>query len=232
MKFIKSRAVIISLIVIASLLLTPFTAFVSPWSSVYANTASSTSESLKVQFYNYNTSAVSNTVYPQFKLINTGSTSINLTNIKMRYYYTIDGDKAQTFWCDWSTIGKSNITGTFVKMPLPRTGSDYYLEIGFTGTAGYLPAGANVIIQTRFSKSDWSNYTQTGDYSFNSTASSYVDWNKVTGYSAGILKWGTEPVSILSTPTPVPTPTPTPVPTLTPTPVPTPTPTPCLLYTS
>ncbi len=148
---------------------------------------------IKVQMYNSNTAATSNMIYPQFKLINTGTSAISLSDVKIRYYYTIDGVKAQNFYCDYSPVGSSNITGMFVSMTTPKSGADYYLEIGFTSNAGSLAAGENVTIQTRFAKTDWSNYTQTNDYSFNPTATTYVDWTKATGYTSGVLKWGTEP---------------------------------------
>ena len=149
--------------------------------------------SIKVQMYNSNTSATTNMIYAQFKLFNTGTGAISLSNVKIRYYYTIDGVKAQSFWCDFSQAGTANVTGTFVTMSTVKTGADTYLEIGFTSGAGTLAAGASIDIQTRFAKTDWSNYTQTNDYSFNSTATSCVDWNNVTGYVAGSLQWGTEP---------------------------------------
>jgi endoglucanase len=148
---------------------------------------------LKVQFYNQGTAATSNQIYVNFKLVNTGSSSISLANTKIRYYYTIDGAKTQTFYCDYTSIGSSNITGTFTTMSPAKTGADTYLEVGFTSGAGSLAAGANVTIQGRFAKSDWTNYTQTNDYSFNATATSYVDWNQVTGYVSGTLLWGVEP---------------------------------------
>ena len=71
--------------------------------------------------------------------------------------------------------------------------ADYYLEIGFTSGAGSLAAGQSIEVQVRFSKTDWTNYTQTGDYSFSSSNSSYVDWNQMTGYIGGSLVWGVEP---------------------------------------
>jgi hypothetical protein len=67
------------------------------------------------------------------------------------------------------------------------------LEIGFTSGAGNLAAGASTQVQCRCAKSDWSNYTQSNDYSFNSFATSYVDWTKVTGYVSGAMAWGVEP---------------------------------------
>ncbi|MDF2843422.1 MAG: Cellulose 1,4-beta-cellobiosidase [Herbinix sp.] len=148
---------------------------------------------IKVQMYNGNTSAQTNGIAPRFKLFNTGTTSINLSEVKIRYYYTVDGEKAQNFWCDWSSAGSSNITGTFVKLATAKTNADYYLEIGFTSGAGTLAAGQSIEIQARFSKTDWTNYTQTGDYSYNASGNNYVDWNNSTGYLSNSLKWGIEP---------------------------------------
>jgi hypothetical protein len=74
------------------------------------------------------------------------------------------------------------------------TGADTYVEIGFTSGAGSLAAnGGNTTVQARVAKSNWSNYTQTNDYSFNSTVTTFVDWTKVTGYVSGSLQWGVEP---------------------------------------
>lgn len=109
------------------------------------------------------------------------------------YYYTADGTQSQNFFINYTPLGSSNVTGTFVTMSNATTGADTYLEIGFTSGTGTLSAGASTEIQARFTKSNWSNYTQTGDYSFNATATGYTDWTKVTAYVSGELKWGTEP---------------------------------------
>jgi endoglucanase len=155
--------------------------------------SSDQSASIKIQEFNGTTAASSNTLSPKLKLTNTSTSAITLSNVKIRYYYTTDTDKAQNFFCDWSTVGSSNVTGTFGKLSTAKNGADSYVEIGFTSTAGTLAAGQSVEIQVRVSKVDWTNYTQTGDYSFNSTATSYTDWNKVTGYLSGVLKYGVEP---------------------------------------
>lgn len=47
-------------------------------------------------------------------------------------------------------------------------------------------------IQARCAKADWSNYTETGDYSFDPTKIVFADWNHVTLYRNGVLVWGTE----------------------------------------
>jgi hypothetical protein len=148
---------------------------------------------IKVQFYNQGIAATINQLYLNIKLVNTGTGAIVLSNVKIRYYYTVDGTNTQTFYSDYSTLGSSNVNGTFVTMGTAKTGADTYVEVGFTSGAGSLAAGANALVQARVAKSDWSNYTQTNDYSFNSTATTFVDWTKVTGYVSGALQWGIEP---------------------------------------
>ncbi|WP_243467768.1 cohesin domain-containing protein, partial [Acetivibrio straminisolvens] len=98
--------------------------------------------------------------------------------------------------------------------------ADTYLEISFT--SGSLEAGAHVQIQGRFAKNDWSNYTQSNDYSFKA-GSQFVEWDQVTAYLNGVLVWGKEPGGSTPTPTPTPTKSATPTPTKSATPTPTPT---------
>src|SRR5689334_453076 len=100
----------------------------SPMASVFA------ADGVKVQFFNGNTAASTNTLYPNFNLVNTGTTALTLSTIKMRYYFTNDGTQANSFACDWSTIGNGNVTGTFGTVT--ATNADKYLEIGFTSSAG------------------------------------------------------------------------------------------------
>lgn len=155
--------------------------------------SSKVSGTVKIQAYNTSTSSSVNTLNPKLKLVNTGSSSVDLSKLKIRYYYTIDQEKAQSFTCDWSSVGASNVIGTFVKMPVSKTGADYYLEISFASGAGSLLAGQGIDIQVRINRTDWSNYTQSGDYSFNTVATTFVDWTKITVFQSGNLMWGVEP---------------------------------------
>lgn len=148
---------------------------------------------LTIQAYNGNTSASTNGIAPKFKLINSGNTAINLNDVKVRYYYTVDGEEAQTFWSDWASVGSANVTSQFVKLTTPVTGADYYVEVGFKSNAGTLNPGESAEIQGRFSKNNWSNYNQTDDYSFMATGNQYASQNKVTGYINNQLVWGMEP---------------------------------------
>lgn len=157
--------------------------------------ASSAGGSIQVFFYNGNTSTSVNSLSLNFLISNTGLSIINLTNVTLRYYYTIDSATNQIFNCNYSTLGNSSVTGSFVTMPNPGPTADRYVQIGFTSAAGSLYAGNSAVVQVAVNKSDWSSYIQTNDYSFNSSAATYTSWSKVTGYISGTLAFGTEPSS-------------------------------------
>ncbi|MCE3201765.1 HYR domain-containing protein [Paenibacillus sonchi] len=153
----------------------------------------------KVQSYNGNRNSVTSKISPRISFENTSGSTIQLSNIKIRYYYTIDGEKMQGFYSDYSRVSGSSsrnilsyTEGSFQKTAT-RNGSDYYLEISFSSGAGSLKPGEKVQIQCTFWKSNFSAYTQTNDYSFNTWATDYTDTNKITVYSSGKLIAGMEP---------------------------------------
>lgn len=148
---------------------------------------------LTIQAFNGNTSASTNGISAKFKVVNSGNSAVQLSDVKLRYYYTIDGEKDQSSWIDWSSVGSANVTSRFVKLDTPANGAEYALEIGFASSAGTLNPGQSAEIQTRFSKTDWSNYNQANDYSFMASASQFVNNEQVTGYMNGQLVWGIEP---------------------------------------
>ncbi len=163
-------------------------------------TVKAVQSTVALKAYNSTKASTSNTIDPRIMLVNTSNTTINLSNIKVRYYYTVDGDKGQAYYCDYAQVTDSgsqrNITSSVTgaaQKGTAKTGSDYYIEISFSSNAGTLKPGEKVEIQGRLTKSDWSNYTQTNDYSFNSTATDYTDNSKITVYSSGNLIYGVEP---------------------------------------
>lgn len=149
---------------------------------------------LEVQYRNGGSGASGNALTPQFNLRNTGTTAIDLSKVKLRYYFTKDSSADLTFWCDYAQIGSANVKGSFAAVEPAKGTADTYLEISFTAGAGDLEAGAETgIIQTRSSKNNWTNFDQSNDYSFDGTQTAFGAWTKVTAYQDGVKVWGMEP---------------------------------------
>ncbi|PAD78498.1 cellulose binding domain-containing protein [Paenibacillus campinasensis] len=149
--------------------------------------------SLRIEAVSGTQQPVTNTINPRIRLSNTGTEELALKDVTLRYYYTVDGDKKQNLFCDWTQVGSENVTARFVRMPEPVDGADYYAEIGFAEAAGTLAPGQTIDLNIRISKEDWSNYNQSDDYSFSRGSNIYDEALNITGYVNGELNWGLEP---------------------------------------
>lgn len=156
------------------------------------NNSTKASGELQVMYFSSNSSSSTNTITPMFKLINNTASAIKLSEIKIRYYFTVDSNIPQSFWCDWCTAGSSNVYGNFLKLSTSKSNADHYLEIGFSNTSGVISPGKIIEIQTRLSKDNWTDFSQLNDYSFN-PSQRYVTSNKITLYTNGKLIYGKEP---------------------------------------
>jgi len=179
---------------------------------------------VSVKGYNLVRTNYTNTLSPCLQLVNKGNENLSLSNVTIRYFFTMEGTQTLNYACDYSPVGSNNITGTFGK-----TSDSDYLEIGFTNAAGTLAAGRELPIHIRIWKSDWSNFTQDNDFSYNPNFGSFTELTNVAAYINGVLAWGSEAGSVNPTAIPTPTevpPTETPTPTVVP---PTETPTPSVI---
>ncbi len=181
----KSLAFLLALTMLVTLLGAQLTAFAAG------------SGVVSVQFNNGGSSTSSNSIYARFKVTNTSSSPINLADLKLKYYYTQDEQKDTTFFCDHAGYmngsnyvdATSKVTGKFVAISPAVTNADHYLEVGLTSDAGTLPVGGSIEIQTRFARTDWTNFNQSNDLSYTS-ASSYMNWEKIGAFVAGTLAYG------------------------------------------
>jgi hypothetical protein len=139
------------------------------------------------------------------RIYNGGTSAVDLSTLKIRYWYTLEGGtQEQNYWCDYWRLGQSGqdgcsyVVANFVTMATPTATADTYLELSFNSGVGSLPAGeSSNDIQSRIAKSDWSNFTQSNDYSFDETKTLVNDWDHITLYQNDKLVWGIEPSSIV-----------------------------------
>ncbi|MET8329467.1 glycoside hydrolase family 48 protein [Streptomyces sp. NPDC005181] len=147
---------------------------------------------LKVQYKNSDFSATDNQIRMGLQLVNTGTTAVNLSTVKVRYWFTPEAG-ASTFGtaCDYAVLGCGSVTTGVTSSGSSAAGASHYLEVGFG--SGSLAAGASTgEIQLRLNKSDWSNFNEADDYS-RATNTAYADASKIGVYVGSTLAWGTAP---------------------------------------
>ena len=141
-------------------------------------------------------SASAQWVYATMRITNDGTTAIPLSDLTLRYWYTYDTTPvvAQADMCTYSQ--PAALCGSLIRSWVPVTpakaNADFYYQIGFAAAAGNLNAGAATEFGIAFHKNDWTNFTQTNDYSYNA-ATAFTTTTKVTVYRVGALAYGTEP---------------------------------------
>jgi endoglucanase len=144
------------------------------------------SEGLKLLYRANFADAISNQGGPQFKIFNAGGAPVRLSDLKVRYYFTLLEPKPLNFWCDYAVTGCSNVTGRFVD----GGGGNSYLEMGFKAETMMAPGTDSGEVQVRFSQEDWSNFNQADDYSFDPSKRNYADWDRMTIHRNGLIVWG------------------------------------------
>lgn len=151
---------------------------------------------LKVQDRSHDNDNPDNTLYALYQIINTGTASVPLSSVTMRYWFTNEAPTDPlVFACDYALVGCDNVTTNFVALSSPATMANTYVQIGFTAAAGSLaPGQSSGEIQTRIHHANWSMFDTTDSYSFISDPSFvYKDTQTVTLYVNGVLVWGVEP---------------------------------------
>ncbi len=168
---------------------------------------------IKVQYQCAQTGETASQIKPLLNVINNTPSTVPLSDITLRYYYTKEGTTPEEFHVDYAVIGSSYVNGSF---------GDGYFQVGFTASAPSLEPGSSTgELQIRVNKSDYSAYTQSNDYSYDGTKTAYADWDHIGVFRNGVLVWGVVP----NDGTPAPTAVPTAIPTLAPTAIPTTVPT-------
>jgi hypothetical protein len=140
---------------------------------------------------------------PWLTVTNDSAVSVDLSEITVRYYFTADAPEAEYgFACVSAEVGCAAVTGSVRPLQPGTTKADHYLELGFTGSAGKVQAGAGTgEIRLMVYRVDGSMVDQSDDYSFGEQGD-FASWAAVTAYLRGGLAWGSPPIGLASDPSP------------------------------
>ncbi|MBD2699146.1 hypothetical protein IC229_00740 [Spirosoma sp. BT702] len=137
--------------------------------------------------------ATTHSISTFLQLNNEGNVAVNYSDVKVRYYFTSEGSQPLNFYLDFAVLGNNNVKGTFVKVNPPLDNADTYLEFSFPNLGKLYPLSGTGNIQYRIAMSDWSNFSQSNDHSYQSVSNAFVENNRVVIYVAGQRVYGTEP---------------------------------------
>lgn len=98
---------------------------------------------------------------------NTGA-AIDLSKLKIDYFFTKDGNSDLCFWCDHAATSGSNyvaltssVSGSFTAASGQNSDTKCTVSFG----SGTLNAGDTMTVQVRVTRSDWSDFNLANDYS-------------------------------------------------------------------
>ncbi|HRQ44615.1 MAG TPA: cellulose binding domain-containing protein [Candidatus Goldiibacteriota bacterium] len=160
---------------------------------------------LRCEYFSYNTSVQSDTIFVNIRIYNTGNTAINIIGISAKYWFTQEGIDPSTAEVDDSRIlpsGKDIKAGTTADVSVLNCSQDRVLTAGFG--VDILQPGEFIEVHLRVHHTSWQSYnkyTQTNDYSFG-TQAWFAQWNKIGVYCNNSLVWGIEPDCSQPVPTP------------------------------
>ncbi|WP_198315763.1 cellulose binding domain-containing protein [Chitinophaga tropicalis] len=148
---------------------------------------------LAVRVFTESRSSGSNTINSIMRLQNEGNRALNYNDLKVRYWFTRDGEAPLNYWLDYVASGDMQVTGLFMKPGIMSDSADIYLELSFTsGHSKLYPLSNTGDIQYRITKQDWSAFNQLNDYSYLSSVP-LAENSRVTVYYKGNLLYGVEP---------------------------------------
>ncbi|HEY9061752.1 MAG TPA: cohesin domain-containing protein [Pseudobacteroides sp.] len=174
------------------------------FSSIFSNVSLASAEpvGLKVLFNNNGAQTNSKEIYTNFKLQNSGTSNINLSDITIRYYFTKDDNTDIKFYTKSVSMGKVSATINDVLSVTDKANKyiDIKLSSGTLSPAGSKnPNRSEMTFQGRVIKSDSSKFDQSNDYSYIGPVSKYVENEKIAVYLSGELIYGSVPTT--ATPT-------------------------------
>ena len=148
--------------------------------------------------------AMNTSIGSKLVVANQGPSTLNLADLRIRYYLTNEVQAAITETINWAWYRpnaggnqvdkKSKVSFNVVAMNCSATNANAYVEFVFTADAGLLEPGYQVYFSWAASNQASQNFVQTNDYSYDAAAVEGTDNAKIVVLqNSGTRVWGTEP---------------------------------------
>jgi hypothetical protein len=140
----------------------------------------------------------------QLELYNAGPNTLNLADLKLRYYFTNEVTAPLQITINWAwyrpTAGGgqddklAKVQFANVKLSCKANNADSYLEFSFKADAGLLEPSHLLIFSFVASNGMGQSFTLSNDYSYDAAAKIDADDSKIVIFqNSGTRAWGTEP---------------------------------------
>jgi len=134
-----------------------------------------------------------NDIIANIVVFNVTKEPIKLSDLKLRYYYTREGNANQTFECVYSSIGEENVSGKIENIKVKTEYADTYVEITFNDKSSVIESGLYTELSIVIKNTGKSKINIENDWSANYEIDEFVINSNITGYLDGVLDWGNEP---------------------------------------
>lgn len=151
---------------------------------------------LKVQANTSVINDITNQLYINVRIYNTGTIAEAISTLDLKYWYSEEGTQPEVVTKDW--VGRmpsgENITSQTqaVIEQVDVAGQTGVVHLSFPNSSIYIEPNGYIEARLRVNKTDWTNYSQTNDYSF-IPQSTFTDCDKICLYKNNALVWGNEP---------------------------------------
>jgi hypothetical protein len=157
-----------------------------------------------IQYKVENTSASGTAIGSQLWIFNNGTSTVNLNDLMLRYYFTNEVTATLMQNINWANVGpisgganlnlgSGELTIKTERMSAAVTGADSYVEFGFNAAGKTLAPGSRVQFSWTVQNFGSQNFNQTGDYSFNAGYTSQTNWQNVVLFQGQSVLWGVQP---------------------------------------
>jgi hypothetical protein len=136
----------------------------------------------------------------ELQLLNAAEQNVPLSELTVRYYFTLENALRPVFECEFVPSGAppfrcANIRAVVRNLDPPRATARQVIELTFTADAGELVAGGGMtgLLQVVARTADYDVQDQSNDYSYEMTSTPQVNDRITIHRGVGPPLWGREP---------------------------------------